>query len=533
MTDSFHPYQRIARFPALYASIEERPAAATYGIGPAWVNSALYWSNGVAWIRVHSDDYRTMPAYPEQNGTLCVNIGAGSTTISDSVGSNTKVSTAPFATAGGSAIQMDIGGNGTEHFDIDFPAFSINLSTDKFLGVWINRRGCAPIVAGGLKPLAITLYFTGDGFSSFSIMPMLIYPGSHFYAIPTSSASAWNQAVTSINKIRIRPNNAGEPGVLYGSGAGFYSAGNDRLFIGDFYKSPTPPKAKFLIGFDDCRSDLLNPGDSTTAIIGGDGVSKAHSFASFVASYGFRLNAWVVTGAVLRADTISNIDYLNARQLASGRDEWGICYGAHSHSHPNGGDIAGTSGVQGMRLLGPYGYAALGAGPYTFTTPATGLTVTAANDSSAIINDLSTCLDYLYKFGLGNATKYFALPQGVFDYYINSAIEQFSFKVVRGISNAVPFGAAYNTGRPQNGLELVPPELGASVSSVQIDTTTTEAALHAYVDQVIAAGAMGSSYIHSFASATASIRTNCKWLLDYLKVKSDAGLIDVVVLDDL
>lgn len=508
------------------------PTPSVFGEGQAWFSDikSFGYCDGLSWSLFGGNQYHQKK--PDNNGTLCVNIGLSTTVLTSTSGTNVKSTAAPFTTVSNSAIKTTIGTAGTEAYDINFPAFSITPDTDKFIGLWIHRTGSNPVASGGLKPIAVTLYFTSNNFSTFSLVPLLVYPGTHFYVVPLITNSVWNQNVTSISTIRVKTNSGGASGVVYGSDAGFYPAGNDAMYLGDIYKSPIPAKAKFIIGFDDCKRDLLIPGDASTAIVGGDGVNKGHSFTSFAASYGFRVNAYIITGAVLNVNTLA-LGYLNVRQLCELRDEWGVCFGAHSHTHPQGGDIGGTSGNKGLLLLGPYGYAALGAGPYTFTSTATGITCTATNDSSSIVDDTTTCLDYLYKFGFGSATKYFALPQGSCDYYVNNAIEQFAFTYVRNISNVVPFGRAHNTYQLLPGRELMTPEHGYGASCISLEATLVEADVVDYVDRIIASGAVGSSYVHSFGTGSSASRLNCKWLFDYLKIKSDLGLIDVVTMDNL
>jgi hypothetical protein len=47
-----------AREARIYDSLAVAPTAAAYGVGPAWINGALYWSNGSTWAPANARGYR-------------------------------------------------------------------------------------------------------------------------------------------------------------------------------------------------------------------------------------------------------------------------------------------------------------------------------------------------------------------------------------------------------------------------------------------------------------------------------------------
>lgn len=453
------------------------------------------------------------PVSRDNVGSLAINIGTVTT------GGATRasvVANSALNSVSGNALKLTSIGTGDAVIDL---TVSLPLTAqNRWIGFWAYKPGTN-------APAPIRIYFTADNFANFSNSNVLIYPGLHFYVIPLPTGYT-GQAFTSgggsgftipgtITKIRIK-DTGGLPGVAYST-----MPSGETVEIGDLYLDPVAPKAKFLIGFDDCKDDLLIPGG--TAIEGGDGVSRIHSYVSFVASYGWRTNAYIITGAV------GNSGYLSQYALARGRDQFGVIYGAHSHSHPAAADVAGATTNAGMRVLGPYGYGLTsGAG---FTASATGLSVTPANDSSAIITDIQTCLDKLTTWGFYDATRHFALPQGGQDKYVNAALESFGFRSVRNIYEKTPQHQWGSNTVSVNGFECrsIAENL---MSSYQTDPAADpgDSAVQAYIDMIIAYGGIGTNYCHGFAGSAVT-RTVTKRLCDYLAVRS--ADIDVVTLADI
>lgn len=449
-------------------------------------------------------------------------VGLGSATASGSNGgalSATSSAFNPSQSASGKCIYLPY--NASRAY-VDITTSIVMGNSLKRLGMWIYKGGTAPVTA-------LKLYFTGDNFANFSTINIAVYPGLHFYTVPLTNGDGVvaNPLITgggtgmpfggTCTKIRIKDDNSAT-----GVATPMMSSG-DAIEIGDIF-SVGAQKAKFIIGHDDGKYDLIVPGGAVAT--GGDGVSKLHSYLSFVASYGWRTTVYAIGGGVGN----TALGYLTANQLRAARDDWGAIICSHSYSHPAAADVASAATNAGLRLLGPHGYALTAGAAFTCNT--TGLSVTPTNDYTAILNDIQTGAEKLRKMGFPTAEQHFATPQGGYDLYVNQALDYLGYKTIRGtVDQLAPIYGAYTT-TGISGYELYNPDNNL-FSGIQTDSAAiSDAAITAYVDMLITVGGVGTNYAHSWAgSATARAKT--KLLLDYLKVKSDAGLIDVVTVEDL
>ena len=154
----------------------------------------------------------------------------------------------------------------------------------------------------------------------------------------------------------------------------------------------------------------------------------------------------------------------------------------------------------------------------------------ATNDSTAIRADIEAGIAGLEAIGITSGRDYFALPQGAVDEYVREACIGAGLGWVRGIAVGAhtimvgkPSGGA--SGQSQSGGWI------SQLDSIQTDgDTPTITTIKSYVDELITLGACGCSYHHSAGISTlANLDNTCK----YLKTKSDAGLIDVLTLDQM
>ena len=154
----------------------------------------------------------------------------------------------------------------------------------------------------------------------------------------------------------------------------------------------------------------------------------------------------------------------------------------------------------------------------------------SALDDSAIYADIVAGAEAVKALGITTAYKFFALPQGSADEYVRSACIRAGITWVRGVASAtaahtIPIGAPSGGGMPlQHGGWLLQQD------AVQTDGTVALSTLTTYVDETITQGACGCSYHHGLSNATV---IGLDRLCAYLRIKSDAGAIDVVTCDEL
>ena len=370
---------------------------------------------------------------------------------------------------------------------------------------------------------SVAIYMSNHaGYTNYGKTNVVIEPGLNYYAIPLTnfimSGTGFAPGDT-ITQIRFRD--------LADIGDYPVMAAGSNILIGDIYIA-AKQKAVWVWGFDDCKTNLFNATGGGTEVVGGDGVSKAHSFASFIESYGWQGTAYVIGGLLGAAG------YCNSTELRALQDA-GWTIGSHSWSHPNSGDI-GAGTMYGLRNLGPAGYALLGAGPYTFTAAYTGALMTARNDSQAIRDDVEQAMATCEAAGLVGY-QHFCTPQSVTDFFVQEALRACGIKSLRGARNAtfadnkyalasgaIPAGWGANNSL-LTALDNMP-------SSVLLDNGgTSDADVEAYIDRVIEYGAVGVSQLHDWNIA--GCRTSVKNCADYIREKEAAGLIEVMTAEEL
>lgn len=510
-----------------------KPAASEY-TGRAWFSDIvdMGYSDGTAWYRVpdniENSDSRIASIAKMTSG---VRVNIGTATLSHANSSNLKAVATVFdveQSISGKSIQLPYHASGAY---VDVTVSLVFTAANGALGFWLYK----PPIKTGTTPSglsAITVYLTNNGFSTFCRSGLLVRPGLHFYSIPVilgDGTAAENMLATGTNPtlnggiittIRIKNTDSTFTG-------GSYSAlpASETIEIGDIFQI-VPPKAKFIFCYDDCKLDLLHPASGTVA--GYDGITKAHSYLSFLKTYGWRVSCYAISGAV-GGRPINTRNFLTVNELKEAQSQYGAIICNHSKSHPSASDVSGAATNRGMMLLGPYGYT-LTSGA-TFVSDVTGLTLQPTNDYTAIYNDIVAASEQFLKWGFPSAAEHFAIPQGSVDKYVNEALDKCGFKTVRGIENA------FCPANTDSTCSTIGWELQSSAinlrSSVQTDqTSASDSVFHTYVDNIIAAGGIGTNYCHSFGTNAPSM-TQTKALADYLKIKELAGLIDVITVDDL
>ena len=261
-------------------------------------------------------------------------------------------------------------------------------------------------------------------------------------------------------------------------------------------------QARFMVASDDCLSTNYHPVNSTNRPLSGG------SFKAIVEYYGFKGSMYCIPSK------IGTAGYLTQRELLDIQSQgWSI--GSHSYSHP-------AYSNRGLTSLGPVGFADVN-DPYH---------ALATNDDSAILADLLRGIDGAKALGIHNPDLYFALPQGAWDTYVRSACIKAGFKHIRAtslITNVRTLSIGLPSGSNNTGSTL---QHGGWIHQADAIGTDAEtyANVAAYIDDCIAQGSTGAVYAHGMTVGNVAITD--QWMA-YLKTKSDAGLIDVVTLDQL
>jgi hypothetical protein len=168
----------------------------------------------------------------------------------------------------------------------------------------------------------------------------------------------------------------------------------------------------------------------------------------------------------------------------------------------------------------------------------------STNDSTAILADIEAGIAALDAIGITSGRDYFALPQGSYDEYVRQACITAKLGWVRGVHNKV---STIMVGKPSGGGLSGQIESGgwmSQVDAIQTDGATTAgvtsppvwsvdpaiASIKRYVDDVVTLGACGCSYHHNVGN---SVLASLDWTCAYLKTKSDAGVLDVITLDQM
>lgn len=154
----------------------------------------------------------------------------------------------------------------------------------------------------------------------------------------------------------------------------------------------------------------------------------------------------------------------------------------------------------------------------------------SANDDSAILKDIVDGANGVNALGSKTGFTFFALPQGAADEFVRSACIKAGIKWVRGVETSpvrtIPIGAPsgiVSSLIPTPGGWLIQPD------AIQTDGAQTPAQIDTYVQDTIVLGACGCNYHHNLANSTIA---GLDRLCQTLRTKSDAGLIEVMTLDE-
>lgn len=160
----------------------------------------------------------------------------------------------------------------------------------------------------------------------------------------------------------------------------------------------------------------------------------------------------------------------------------------------------------------------------------------ARNDYTRYAEDIALGRRLLIDNGYDEESKYWAVNQGSTDGEVMKAAVAAGMKAVFGVyKGAVPslfFGQYPHTENNGTNPALDWKAIMKIVGGIQTDATSGVTATDArnYVDAVVAAGGWGQNFHHRITNANGPVLAA---LLDQLKIKSDAGLIDVVTATEL
>lgn len=460
----------------------------------------------------------TPPPMSVGRGTKIVDVSSATTTGAISA---TVPTSALALSSGGKVIQIT--GNSANTPSIDLSAFGAGFGgfplTTSDVGICFEAF--KPIA--GL-PTPITIYLgTNSAFTNGSYCNILIYPGQHLYCLPFpmgTTGNGWGVFGSSIfgqtcAYMRIKQN-------VYAGGYTFMATG-DYVQIGDFFINPTRPRPRIIFDFDGNDPELIYPG--TNAATGYDGVSRQHSFCSFLATFGWSPTCGIITGAV---GNIANT--MTLRDWQQARDRYGAAIISHGHVHAQASDVA-TATAGGDPLLGPYGFSIVGA--VAQTAASSGLQFTPANDLTAIQNDIDLSCTALRKWGFDEGTKHRMLSQGGYDQHTNNAMEGYAFKSIRAaVTNGrfcgnpltystVPLATSGQFNECQSMLTNRQAMLGFDSGAV------TAATMQTFIDMIIFRGGIGTVYTHSFGASATTI-ANYVAFCNLVKAAELNGLLDVV-----
>jgi hypothetical protein len=405
-----------------------------------------------------------------------------------------------------------------------------------------------------------------------------------------------------ITQIRIKPIDVAQD-AAYGYDTP-KATGNESITLGPVRYNPTS-RAKFMIRFDDSIGDLAQPVVTNTFSLPDGTVAPAAGWSALTLlnHYGFRASCFHLPRRIGTSNSIvTHATWDDLKILANAG--WDNCFQSYF-------DPANSSFNDGIRLLGPDGYAArtvasvnttsntitasavhgiftLGgyAGyPIVFsgtslpaplvtgkvywavatTTTAFALyptEVDAINNTNVIdITTTGTAANFTFRYGFARndytryaedielgrrllidngyeeESKYWAVNQGASDGEVMKAAVAAGIKAVFGIyKGATPsffFGQYPHTENNGTNPALDWKAIMKIVGGIQTDAgsgvvTATDA--RNYVDSVVAAGGWGQNYHHRITNLNGPVLAA---LLDQLKIKSDAGLIDVVTATEL
>jgi hypothetical protein len=389
--------------------------------------------------------------------------------------------------------------NATPSFgQIEQTTAALRISMFPFVnyGVWAFN----PTTNGGTRQFELKVFETG---ASRSVAANFACPNDgewHFCVVPKLHTTT--NSVTAGDTARYMR-------VTQGSSVHAWTTGEYMLFGRGYYNTKT--RAKFIICTDDGVVSNITDGTGFPT----DYPASGGNYLDICTAYGFEATAFIIPGLVGTAG------YMTWAQIGTLRDAgWSIC----NHANEDVGDASS----RGMTLLGPFGLA-LGAGANDFFAQ-------AANDDSAIYENIVLGRDALAAQGYGNGSTLFALPQGGWDDYVISAARRAGMRTIVGISNhdqaAIGPQGDRTGGATVNGTGLSTLLVAGYqdiTSRVQIDGAPTLANITAYIDRLCETGGTGGCYTHGLTAATA---TKFDGMCAHLKMRVRQGLIDAVTLEE-
>ncbi len=400
----------------------------------------------------------------------------------------------------------------------------IRVATPAIAGTAIKQIGLF-IYNPGSTTRALTVYLTKTAgtYTAFSSAGIAVRPGAGYYTLNRGAfdlgqtGGGFVFATDTLAEIQLTA-------TVNGAGDTLAFATGETVMIGGIFMNPrVDTKAKFMIWSDDGKNSNIIP---ATTIAGADGVSRKHSYASFLSTYGFTYSASII------GRQLGKTNYMTADQVRA-LQSMGVMIANHCRNFATSSEVSGSTLGDGMRVLGPYGYALAPAGEKTLSYG------TVKNDTSLIVSEIQDQIDYLESLGVVTG-GHFVLPEGGFDRYVCDAIDSISdVRSVRGTGN----------GRISNGWAQYGFKNGATLGQnwrskkpfwgggIQLDLAANAATAYIqdYVDEVIKSGGIGMAFLHDFNHTDLGgglySDTATKDLCDYLVTNSES--IDVVTPEDI
>ena len=401
----------------------------------------------------------------------------------------------------------------------------IRVATPALAGTAIKQLGFF-LYNPGTTTRALTVYLTKTAgtYTAFSSAGIAVRPGAGYYTLNRGAfdlgqtGGGFSFALDTLAEIQLTA-------TVNGAGDTLAFATGETVMIGGIFVNPrVDTKAKFMIWSDDGKNSNIVP--ASTSITGADGISRRHSYSSFLSTYGFTYTACII-GAQVGQTNYLTADQIKALQSA------GVVIANHCRNFSSSSEVSGATVGDGLRVLGPYGYGLSPAGEKTLSYG------TIRNDTSLIVAEIQNGIDYLESLGVSTG-GHFVLPEGGFDQYVCSALDSISrVRSVRGTGNGrisngwAQYGFKNGAANGQNWRSKKPFWGGG----IQLDLAANAATayIQAYVDEVIAAGGIGQAFLHDFNHTDLGgglySDTATKDLCDYLATKS--SVIDVVTPEDL
>lgn len=378
----------------------------------------------------------------------------------------------------------------------------------------------------GTTARALTVYLTktAGSYSAYSSATIAVLPGAGFYTINRggfdlgASGGGFAWATDTLAEMQLTLTNNGAGDTLA------FATGETLMFGGIYFNSRVAEKAKFLIWSDDGKNSNIIP--AATSIVGGDGVSRRHSLASMISSYGYTYSACII------GSQLDQTNYLTTAQMLA-LQSMGVMIANHCRHFGTSSEVSGSTVGDGMRVLGPYGYSLSPAGEKVLSYG------TVKNDTSLIMSEIRENIEFLASLGVTTG-GHFVLPEGGFDQYVCSALDSIAeVRTVRGIGmqritngwSQYGFKNGAANGQSWRGSKMY---LGGGLQ-LDVAATAATATIQAYVDDVITAGGIGQAFLHDFnhTDLGGGLYSDqaTKDLCDYLAAKTSQ--IDVVTPDVL